>query len=118
MDDVLALTSHCGIIGVASDGFRIYGPVGYSTATDSSSALKLMVSSYECKSESGTAFSGEEVVQPELWSYTEGAGDLDVCSGRYGVTPAFPEGMYYYAITADATGFPTYLTLLLHAICW
>ena len=29
-----------------------------------------------------------------------GLGDLDRCNGRTGVTPEFPNGIYYYVITS------------------
>jgi hypothetical protein len=33
------------------------------------------------------------------WEYVAGAGDLDECNGRTGVTPAYPQGTYYYVLT-------------------
>lgn len=33
------------------------------------------------------------------WTYVAGAGDLDECNGRFGVTPEHPEGTYYYVVT-------------------
>jgi len=33
------------------------------------------------------------------FEYIEGSGDLDRCNGRVGVTPEFPEGIYYYMVT-------------------
>ena len=35
------------------------------------------------------------------YEYVEGLGDLDECNGRIGVTPEFPEGIYYYVVTDD-----------------
>ena len=35
------------------------------------------------------------------FEYEEGYGDLDECNGRVGVTPEFPEGIYYYVVTDD-----------------
>ena len=35
------------------------------------------------------------------FEYIEGFGDLDECNGREGVTPEFPEGIYYYVVTDD-----------------
>ena len=35
------------------------------------------------------------------YEYVEGLGDLDQCNGRFGVTPEFPEGIYYYVVTDD-----------------
>jgi hypothetical protein len=34
------------------------------------------------------------------YEYVAGLGDLDQCNGRTGVTPEFPNGIYYYAITS------------------
>jgi YHYH protein len=31
----------------------------------------------------------------------KGAGDLDECNGRVGVTPEFPGGTYHYYLTSD-----------------
>ena len=33
------------------------------------------------------------------YEYVDGLGDLDQCNGRYGVTPEFPDGIYYYVVT-------------------
>ena len=33
------------------------------------------------------------------WNYVAGLGDLDQCNGRFGATPEFPEGTYYYVST-------------------
>ena len=35
------------------------------------------------------------------YEYVEGYGDLDRCNGRFGVTPEFPIGIYYYVVTDD-----------------
>ena len=35
------------------------------------------------------------------FEYAEGHGDLDECNGRFGVTPEFPNGIYYYVVTDD-----------------
>jgi hypothetical protein len=37
----------------------------------------------------------------EDFEYIAGEGDLDECSGRFGVTPEFPEGVYHYVLTED-----------------
>jgi hypothetical protein len=64
-----------------------------------------MTSSYQLKK-------GERTAAPEGpggvydgrftqdFTFVEGAGDLDECNGRFGVTPEFPEGTYYYCISA------------------
>ena len=35
------------------------------------------------------------------YEYVEDLGDLDECNGRFGVTPEYPDGTYYYVITED-----------------
>ena len=35
------------------------------------------------------------------FQYVEGSGDLDECNGRIGVTPEFPDGIYYHVVTDD-----------------
>jgi len=35
------------------------------------------------------------------FEYVQGLGDLDECNGRFGKTPEYPEGTYYYVLTAD-----------------
>ena len=33
--------------------------------------------------------------------FVKGSGDLDESNGRFGVTPEFPKGTYYYCITDE-----------------
>ena len=35
------------------------------------------------------------------YEYVEGLGDLDECNGRFGATPEFPNGIYYYVVSDD-----------------
>ena len=96
-------------IGWALDGFPIYGPMGYQDADDPASGLVELRPSYQLKA-------GERPGPPEGpgqkydgtfsrdWEYKAGLGDLDESNGRFGVTPEFPEGTYYYVIT---DGFPS-----------
>ena len=35
------------------------------------------------------------------YEYVAGSGDLDECNGRFGVTPEYPQGIYYYCITEE-----------------
>jgi hypothetical protein len=91
------------LLGWAADGFPIYAPWGYSDAKDAKSALKTLKSSYRVKkgtrpSGPGGAYDGSFVAD---WEYVKGAGDLDECNGRVGVTPEFPGGTYHYYLTSD-----------------
>ena len=91
------------LVGWAADGFPMYANLGYSTATNASSALKEMKGSYRTKT---TPDSGRPSTSlfamghfQQDWEYVAGLGDLDECNGRTGVTPEFPNGIYHYYIT-------------------
>ncbi len=91
------------LIGWAADGYPIYAPWACSNAMDAKSVLKPMKSSYRLKQGTrpggpGGIYDGTFVADFE---FVAGAGDLDVCNGRTGVTPEFPEGTYHYFITQD-----------------
>lgn len=91
------------LVGFALDGFPIYARYGFSIPINSSSATKVMASSYQIKSSpsagrpSVTTFPMGTFTQD--YTFISGSGDLDVCNGRYGVTPEFPKGIYHYFIT-------------------
>ena len=89
------------LIGFAGDGFPIYGPYGYKDAADPNSDIIELKSSYRLKQ--GERPSGPEGsydgTYVEDYEYVEGAGDLDQCNGRTGVTPEYPDGTYYYVVT-------------------
>jgi hypothetical protein len=96
---------HMVLLGWAADGFPIYAPWGYSDPTNSQSPLKQLKSSYRIRHGTrpngpGGAYDGSFVKD---WEYVAGAGDLDDCNGRFGVTPEFPQGTYHYYLT---THFP------------
>lgn len=98
------------LLGWAADGFPIYAPWGYEKANDATSGLKTLRSSYRLKqgtrpSGPGGAYDGTYVADFE---YVSGAGDLDECNGRFGVTPDFPEGTYCYFLTKDFPFIPRF----------
>ena len=64
------------MIGVALDGYPIYGAYGL----DSSGVVAEMKSSYRLK-EGQTGYNGIDD-----YEYVEGLGDLDVCNGHFGPT--------------------------------
>lgn len=121
-------TSHSPIIGYALDGYPIYGPFGYSVATNSSSSITRMTSSYQLRSittrtvlPDGSASSpaGPPVstafplgMYVEDYEYISGLGELDELNGRYCVTPEYPSGTYAYFISTDASGNPAYPYIL------
>lgn len=91
------------LIGWAADGFPIYARYGYTTATDASSAVKVVTASYRLKTApdanrpATTLYAMGTFTQD--YEYVPGAGDLDECNGRTGVTPEFPKGTYHYYAT-------------------
>jgi hypothetical protein len=94
------------LIGWAADGFPVYGMYGYSDAHDSNSSLSTLQSSYRIKR--GKRPTNNHIPQGDYdgtftmdYEYVEGLGDLDECGGRFGVTPEFPDGTYYYVLTDD-----------------
>lgn len=94
------------LIGYAADGFPIYGPYGYRTSNDAASGMKPLKPGYQTKS--GTRPGGRsgpggpyDGTYSKDWEYLPGSGDLDRCNGREGVTPEYPQGTYYYVITAE-----------------
>lgn len=100
-------TRHSQIYGYAADGFPIYYKYGYTDASDKTTTIKELVTSYQLKS--GTR-PGDGTTAPDGsydgtyiqdYEFIDGLGDLDECNGRYGVTPEYPNGIYYYVITAD-----------------
>jgi hypothetical protein len=109
------------IVGWASDGFPVYARNGFSNANDSTSEVIALQSSYKLKSQPDanrpntlTALLGgpgqgsnnlnisiEMGAFTQDYEYVEGLGDLDQCNGRFGVTPEFPNGIYYYVVSDD-----------------
>ena len=93
-------------IGWAADGFPIYGLYAYKDPTDADSEVLEMSSSYRLKQGkreegAGTPHGAYDGTFTMDYEFQEGVGDLDECNGREGVTPEFPEGTYYYVLTAD-----------------
>ena len=92
------------LLGWAADGFPIYASRAHADAKDAASPLQQMRSSYRLKSGMrpgnpdgpGGKYDGAFTADHE---FVEGSGDLDECNGRFGVTPEFPAGTYYYCVT-------------------
>ena len=101
----LAKSNQPTLIGWAADGFPVYAKFGYTNPNDSTSGIKILVSSYRLKA---TPNAGRPAVSlypmgtfAQDYEYVAGLGDLDECNGRTGVTPEFPAGIYHYVITAN-----------------
>lgn len=91
------------LLGWAADGFPVYTSYAPSEAGDGASRLAKMRSSYQIKS--GTRPSGPggsyDGTFAQDYEFVRGSGDLDECNGRFGATPEYPQGIYYYCITEE-----------------
>lgn len=91
------------LVGFAMDGFPMYARYGYSTATDATSAIKVIKASWRLKSVADSGRPSTATVPmgtfTQDYEYVAGLGDLDECNGRTGVTPEFPNGIYHYYVT-------------------
>ena len=104
---------HSKIIGWASDGFPIYGPFGYRNATDNTTGVSRMKSSYRLLTTEAYGRTHDYVALPagsfvNDYEFVYGLGDLDVHNGRFCRTPEFPNGTYAYFMTIDANGNPVF----------
>jgi hypothetical protein len=125
---VTSSTAHSPIIGWAFDGWPIYGPFGYATATDATSAITRMTPSWQLRnittrttfydgttaSQTGPAVSTSFPLGTyiEDYEYISGLGDLDYYNGRYCVTPEYPSGTYAYFLNTDASGNAQYPNMI------
>ena len=97
------------MVGIAFDGFPVYGPYVYSNPWDNNSDIGLASSSYRVKSEetAGRPTYGTTQQNPPAgaliqdWEYQEGLGMLDYHNGRFAVTPEFPNGTYAYFLSTE-----------------
>ncbi|WP_298420071.1 YHYH protein [uncultured Kordia sp.] len=100
------------LLGWAADGFPIYYKYGYASAE--STQLVEMTSSYKLKTgnrpgDGITAPNGQyDGTYARDFEYIEGHGDLDEANGRFGKTPEFPNGTYYYIITDSFPSLPRF----------
>lgn len=104
---------HSKIIGFALDGYPIYGPYGYSVATDPTSSVVRMVSGYELKLPSYRIGLVSDLNTYPMGMFIEdyefiGNGTLDRHNGRYCITPDYPNGTYAYFVTVSSAGTPVY----------
>jgi len=98
--------SHSPLVGYAADGFPIYYRYVYEDAMDATSSIRVAEGCYQVKDGQR---SGNGITAPNGaydGTYTAdyeyvGGFDciLDECNGRFGVTPDYPEGSYYYVMT-------------------
>lgn len=100
-------SNHSSIVGYAADGFPIYYKYVYADPEDALSAIEAATSGYTLKSgdrggDGLTAPDGEyDGNYYEDYEYSDSNTILDECNGRFGVTPDFPYGTYYYVLTDE-----------------
>ena len=116
---VIDSMQHSPLIGLAADGFPIYGAYGYQN-TDGTGGLTRIRSGYQLRNISvrthwadGTDVADGPAVSStyplgyfredyEFISHTGQQQYLDASNGRFCVTPEYPNGMYCYFATVDA----------------
>ena len=104
------------MVGIAFDGFPVYGPFAYTQPWDSLSGTSTMSSSYSTRDTevAGRPDYGSTSENPpagalvEDWEYVEGTGDLDYHNGRFCVTPEYPNGTYAYFLSVDDQSAPDF----------
>jgi hypothetical protein len=119
------ISQHSPIVGFAFDGHPVYGPYGYTTPTNSTSAIARMKSGYALRSittrtslpygvtasQAGPPVNSTYPIgtycEDYEWSAANG-GDLDKYNGRFCITPEYPSGTYAYFVTIDASGTPQF----------
>lgn len=91
------------LVGYAADGFPIYTSYGHSIAADVASPLKKLSSSWQIKkaARNGGPSGKSDGTFTADYEFVVGSGDLDECNGRFGGTPEYPQGTYYYCITDE-----------------
>lgn len=90
------------LIGYAADGYPIYD----CEIIEEDGQKKRLQASYELKAGTrpagnrgpGGRYDGTFIAD---WEYKADSGDLDEFNGRTGKTPEYPEGTFYYVMTAD-----------------
>jgi hypothetical protein len=115
-------SSHSPIIGWAFDGYPVYGPFGYTSANDSSSAIKRMMTGYSLRdiTTRTSYWNGTELTSAEYgpavsstyylgyfiedYGYSSSGADLDEYNGRWCVTPDYPSGIYAYFVPTTSAG--------------
>jgi hypothetical protein len=103
---------HSKIVGFCFDGYPLYGPYGYSTATNPLSTNIQMLSSWRTYASEvqGRGFTYAQIPAGSFindFEYVQGLGTLDEYNGRYCITPDYPTGTYAYFLTFESNDFNT-----------
>ena len=99
------------IVGYAADGYPMYYKYAYTDANDSSSGISAFDAGWQLKtgnrSDDGIT-DNDGVSSPdgtydgyyvEDYEFISASTELDECNGRFGITPDYPSGTYYYVLT-------------------
>ena len=101
--DQLGVAKGMTLLGYAADGFPIYNARIANYVKGPNERVVTLRSSYRLKQ--GARINGPNGLHDgtfvQDYEYVAGSGDLDECNGRFGPTPARPEGEYYYVISED-----------------
>jgi hypothetical protein len=95
------------LLGYAADGFPIYASSAPLDSYDLNSQEMTMRSSYRLKQglrkdeDPKGPYGTYDGTFVRDYEYVDSLGDLDECNGRFGVTPEYPEGTYYYVVTQE-----------------
>jgi hypothetical protein len=113
---VINANEHSPLLGFAYDGFPIYGAYAYSNV-NGTGAITRMKSSYQLKTQTSrtngpsvnqvlgtqTFFNGYFREDYEFVSHPGDATYLDIHNGRFCITPEYPNGIYCYFTTVEAS---------------
>lgn len=98
-------SQHSPIVGYAADGFPIYYKYLYTNPNDPSEGISSFTSGHSLKPGNRP---GNGITEPdgsydgfyvEDYEFLDSNWPLDECNGRFGITPEFPNGTYYYVMT-------------------
>ncbi len=96
-------SAHSPIVGWAADGFPIYYKYVFSDPDNISSSITSLASGFTLKTGSrpGNGITAPSGSYTGLYyeDYEYSTSTLDECNGRWGKTPEFPSGTYYYVLT-------------------
>jgi hypothetical protein len=96
------------IVAYAADGYPVYYKYAYTDKDDNTSGISSFDSGWKLKTDNGGVRSGDGFSAPdgsynglyiEDYEFDANSTELDECNGRYGITPDYPDGTYYYVLT-------------------
>ena len=100
---------HSKILGIAFDGYPVYGPYGYNLPQDNTSPVVLMETGYQMKESIavnrpayGTTTANPPrgaLMEDYEYNVDKPGRHLDVYNGRYCYTPEYPNGTFAYFLT-------------------